>query len=51
MVVRVNAAPQFTKESPSIPAASLPTDTLANFLRLKISTNTGSTEPAMLISL
>jgi integrase/recombinase XerC len=41
MVVSVNAAPQFTEESSSTPAtSSLSIDTLADFLRLKISANT-----------
>jgi integrase/recombinase XerC len=39
-IVPVNAAPQSTEEIPSTPATSLPTDTLADFLRLKISANT-----------
>jgi hypothetical protein len=41
MVIRVTAAPQSMEESPSIPATSSPPeDTLADFLRLKISANT-----------
>jgi integrase/recombinase XerC len=40
MVVRVNTAPQSMEEVLSTPATSLQTDTLADFLRLKISANT-----------